>query len=100
MSGARIDMASLARFEQAPSERVVKRSANEAAVSMVGENLCPFPANRTRDDAQFLASLIEESERVARRVYGGAHPLASGIENALRNARAALRARETPSGSA
>jgi len=96
MSGARIDMASLARFEQAPSERVVKRSANEAAVSMVGENLCPFPANRTRDDAQFLASLIEESERVARRVYGGAHPLASGIEHALRNARAALRARETP----
>ena len=96
MSGARIDMAFLARFEQAPSERVVKRSANEAAVSMVGENLCPFPANRTRDDAQFLASLIEESERVARRVYGGAHPLASGIEHALRNARAALRARETP----
>ena len=96
MSGARIDMASLARFEQAPSERVVKRSANEAAVSMVGENLCPFPANRTRDDAQFLASLIEESERVARRVYGGAHPLTSGIEHALRNARAELRARETP----
>ena len=74
-------MASLARFEQAPSERVVKRSANEAAVSMVGENLCPFPANRTRDDAQFLASLIEESERVARRVYGGAHPLVVDIEH-------------------
>ena len=48
------------------------------------------------DDIREAVTTLEESERVARRVYGGAHPLASGIEHALRNARAALRARETP----
>ena len=38
-------------------------------------------------------------EHVARRVFGGAHPVTYGIERALENARAALRrlrAREDP----
>ena len=39
---------------------------------------------------------LEDGERIARRVFGGAHPITMGIEEALRNARAALRARETP----
>ena len=38
---------------------------------------------------------LEEIEPIARQVFGGAHPLTEGIENDLRNARAALRARET-----
>ena len=39
----------------------------------------------------------DETERTARRVLGGAHPITAGIENALQNARAGLRAaRETP----
>jgi hypothetical protein len=37
---------------------------------------------------------LEEIERIARRVLGGAHPTTVGIDGALRNARAALRARE------
>jgi len=37
-----------------------------------------------------------ETERTARRVFGGAHPVTTGIEGALRDARATLRARETP----
>ena len=37
---------------------------------------------------------LEELERTARRVMGGAHPLTVGIEGYLRDARAALRARE------
>ncbi|CAH0371295.1 unnamed protein product [Pelagomonas calceolata] len=57
--------------------------------------LCNDPS-ATLDDMREAVTTLEESERVARRVYGGAHPLASGIEHALRNARAALRARETP----
>ena len=37
---------------------------------------------------------LEEIERTARRVFGGAHPLTVDIEGELRDARAALRARE------
>ena len=39
---------------------------------------------------------LEDADRIARRVFGGAHPITMGIEQALRAARAALRARETP----
>ena len=58
-----------------------------------------------RDGSATLANLreavttIEETEPIARRVFGGTHPTTTGIENTLRQARAALRARETPSGS-
>ena len=38
-------------------------------------------------------------KRTARRVFGGAHPTTEMIELQLRYARAALRARETPSSS-
>ena len=37
---------------------------------------------------------LEDTERIARRVLGGAHPLTVDIERELRNAQAALRARE------
>ena len=37
---------------------------------------------------------LEDTARIARRVFGGAHPLAVQIERELRRARAALRARE------
>jgi hypothetical protein len=39
---------------------------------------------------------LEETERIARRVFGGAHPTVLQMERALRNARATLRARESP----
>ena len=45
-------------------------------------------------------TILEDTERTARRVFGGAHPLVVGIEESLRNARAALGACETPSTSA
>ena len=43
---------------------------------------------------------FEEVERIARQVLGGSHPYTEGIAGDLREARAALRARETPSASA
>jgi len=55
------------------------------------------------DDGATLADLreavttLEDLERIARRVFGGTHPLTTGIEEALGESRAALRARETPS---
>ncbi len=54
----------------------------------------------TLEDLREAVATFEEIERVARRVYGGAHPLAVGVEYNVREARAALRARETPSTSA
>ena len=53
----------------------------------------------TLDDLHEAVTTLEEIERTARRVLGGAHPLTAGIENALQKARAALHANETPPGS-
>jgi hypothetical protein len=50
----------------------------------------------TLDNLREAVTTLEDAERIARRVLGGAHPTAKGIERRLRNARAALRARETP----
>ena len=62
----------------------------------VSASLCNDPAS-TLDDLREAVSTLEDTERTARRVLGGANPLTTWIEEALRNARAALRARETPS---
>ena len=51
----------------------------------------------TLDDLREAVATFEDLARIARRVLGGAHPLTSTIENNLQEARAALRARETPS---
>jgi hypothetical protein len=47
-------------------------------------------------DLREAVATLEETERTARRVFGGAHPTVAGIETELRHARAALRAREAP----
>ena len=53
----------------------------------------------TLDDLREAVTTLAETERIMRRVLGGAHPDAGRIECALRNARAALRAHEkSPSG--
>jgi len=46
------------------------------------------------DDLREAVTTLEDAGRIARRVLGCAHPLTIGIEGELRNARAALRARE------
>ena len=59
-------------------------------------SLCADPA-ATLDDLREAATMLEEIEPTARRVLGGAHPLTVDIEGDLRNVRATLNARETPS---
>ena len=54
-----------------------------------------FDAGATLDDLREAVTTLEELERIARRVLGGAHPLTTGTERALQNARATLGARET-----
>jgi hypothetical protein len=44
------------------------------------------------DDLREAVTMLEDTERTTRRVFGGAHPLTFSIEDELRNARAALRA--------
>ena len=51
----------------------------------------------TLDDLREAVTTSDESARIARRVFGRAHPTTAAIEKTLRDARAALRARETPS---
>ena len=53
-------------------------------------------ADATLDDLREAATTLEDSERTTRRVFGSAHPVVGAIGNFLRDARAALRARETP----
>ena len=54
-------------------------------------------AAATLDDLREAVTTLEDTARIARRVFGGSHPFTSKIEGELRGARAALRARETPS---
>ncbi len=54
----------------------------------------------TLDDLHEALTTLEETARLARRVLGSAHPLTKDIEAELPKSRAALRARETPPGSA
>ena len=56
--------------------------------------------NATLDDLREAANTLEEIERIARRVLGGAHPVTRAIESHLRVSKAVLHhARETPSAS-
>ena len=54
-------------------------------------------AAATLDDLREGVTTLEDLVPIVRRVFGGTHPTTAGIERALREARAALHARETPS---
>jgi hypothetical protein len=71
-------------------------TAGFAHVSCLAEQ----DSDATLDDLREAVTTLEDAGRIARRVLGGAHPITMGIERHLRNAQAALRARETPPGSA
>ena len=48
----------------------------------------------TPEDLRAAVTTLEDIEGIARRVLGGAHPIATGIQLCLQDARAVLRARE------
>ena len=53
------------------------------------QNFCLDTA-ATLDDIREAVNELEETERIARRVFGGTHPLAEATKTNLRNARGAL----------
>ncbi len=100
----------LQRFEEAkallrkviPMARRVLGDTHGVTLNMrenYARALCDDP-DATLDDVREAVTTIEDAERIARRVFGGSNPVTTAVEKTLRGARAALRARETPSGSA
>ena len=57
-------------------------------------------AGATLDDLREAVTTLEDTERIARRVLGGAHPIAKATYHILQEVRGGLRAREAPSTSA
>ena len=49
----------------------------------------------TLDDLSEAVTTLEDGKRIARRVFGGAHPVVSNMEASLRKARTFLRIRNT-----
>ena len=97
----------LERFEEAKS---LMRKTMPAARRVLGGNHVLMLMMRMnyaqalyRDPAGTLVDLsesvntFEDLARIARRVYGGAHPHTTEVEQTLQKVRAALRARETTS---
>ncbi len=81
-----------------PSMPIAMRRAQSASgrPTYVFQHAHQDPA-ATLDDIRESVTMLEETGRTAQRVMGGANPLTMGIKEGLRQARAALRARETPS---
>ena len=97
----------LARFEEAkpllrkmrPVARRVLGDDAEIALRMrayYASSLYEDPG-ATLDDLRDAVTTLEDTERTARRILGGAHPNVGSMEESLQQARATLRARETSS---
>ena len=100
-------LSNLKRYEEA---KVLLRKVMPVARRILGEGhkltlmmrwyyaaaLCEDPGAALEDLLEAVATL-EDTQQIARRVLGGAHPDVVTIEGNLQRARAVLRARETPS---
>ena len=105
-----VSLKSLERFEEAksllrkeiPVARRVLGEGNRLALKMrwIYAEALYKDGSATLDDLREAVTMLEETARIARHVMGSAHPLTLDLQDCLRNARTALRARETPSGSA
>ena len=102
-----VSLKSLERFEEAksllrkeiPVARRVLGESHEITLRMRWHSARALyeDDSATLGDVREAVTTLEETRRIARRVFGSTHPHLHFIERYLRNARAALRARETPS---
>ena len=79
---------------------VAQRVLGEINFSTIRMRACYAEAlygdpSATLRELREAVTTLEDAERIAQRVLGGAHPLTEGIEEDLNDVRAALRARET-----
>ena len=105
-----VSLRDLKRFEEAkallreviPVARRVLGEDNELTLKMRKgyADALYSDTGATLDDLREAVTTLEETARTSRRVLGGAHPMTGAVESNLREARAALRARETPPRSA
>ena len=101
-----ISLVTLRRFEEArsllrktmPVARRVLGESNGLTIRLRWNYAWALYADddATLDHLREAVTTLEEIERTARRVFGGAHPVATQTTTSLRNARTALRALETP----
>ena len=99
-----LSLCKLQRFKEAKS--LMRRSLPVARRVLGASNLTTIRMSRTYakalcmadgatlDDLREAVTTLEDAEQTGRRVLGGANPITELIEFALRNARAALHARE------
>jgi len=95
ISAQRFKEAKMLLRKTIPVARRVLGDSNEITIRMrwsYAEALYP-DTSATLEDLREAANTLEDTERTARRVLGGAHPTAVAIEQSLYNVRAALRAR-------
>ena len=97
-------LVSLKRFEEfkslmrkmIPVARRALGESNDTTLRMrssYANALCE-DTDATLDDLREAVTTLEDTARIARRVFGGAHPLAAAVEGGLRQAQEALRARK------
>ena len=99
-----LSLITLRRFEEAKSlmrktmpvaQRVLGKSHGNTLRIRLGYAMALYKDDgATLDDLREAVTTLEDAERIARRVLGGAHPLTSAIEENLRKSRAALATRE------
>ena len=92
----------LLRFEEArsllrktiPVARRVLGEGNDTTLRMrcISAEALYMDPGATLDDLREAVTTLEEAERTARRVLGGAHPLTMDLKLGLRNAQVVLRA--------
>ena len=82
-----------------PVARRVLGESNETTLKMlwIHAEMLYKDDSATLSDLRKAVTMLEDAGRIARRVFGEAHPLTIGLEFHLRKLRAALATRETPS---
>ena len=73
---------------------VITLTARQYYAETLYKNAVAGASRRPLDDLREAVTTLEYVERTARRVFGGANPISEATETSLRNARAALIARE------
>ena len=100
-------MGSLIQLQRSEEAKALYRKTLPVARRVLGEShemtlgmrtnyamaFCADPA-ATLDDLREALTILEETARTARRVFGGAHPSTRNIEGGLRQARARFALRE------